>query len=298
MSLLTEEYIEEYNKNGVIVIENIFTNNEILNTRIEFHKQLEKMDINHNNILLGIDKPPSEYRIKGKPSRIFYADWKLKLHLDHKIYSTMKDLLINQYNTNNKQINPFGYFNDILPYIDRVCYRLPDHIRAEGGLSLHLDRNPLYPFEKLKKWKPIQAFITLTDQYNEGLHVIKGFHNIIDDYFKNNEEVKNNLSGGEFYRMNSKSYYNLQQKLEPIYAPAGSLVIWDNRLPHSTGDNFISNDSREVIYCGWIPNIELNKKYYENELINIKLNIPPPAYIDNLGEVDRNWSIGSFPPFF
>ena len=34
----------------------------------------------------------------------------------------------------------------MLLYIDRVCYRLPDSVQAEGGLGLHLDRNPLDPY--------------------------------------------------------------------------------------------------------------------------------------------------------
>ena len=54
-------------------------------------------------------------------------------------------------NGNKEDFNhPFGYANDILASIDRVCWRLPDIIRAEGGLELHLDRNSF------------QAFVTLT----------------------------------------------------------------------------------------------------------------------------------------
>lgn len=53
-----------------------------------------------------------------------------------------------------------------------TAYRLPDHIQAEGGLGLHLDRNPYDPYllcptvtKKLLKYRPIQSWIGLTDHY-------------------------------------------------------------------------------------------------------------------------------------
>jgi hypothetical protein len=48
-----------------------------------------------------------------------------------------------------------------------VHWRLPDIIKQEGDLSGYFDRNPYDPYlmksGDLKKWKPIQAFVSLTD---------------------------------------------------------------------------------------------------------------------------------------
>lgn len=80
--------------------------------------------------------------------------------------------------------HPFGPTSDLLLFLDGCQYRLPDSIRAEGGLGLHLDRNPVDPFldhckKKMSKWRPIQSWIALTDQFGcdcGGLRVVRGFH--------------------------------------------------------------------------------------------------------------------------
>lgn len=80
------------------------------------------------------------------------------------------------------------------------------------------------------------------------------------------------------------SHISLGKKLEPIMAPRGSLVCWDNRLPHATCSKLAGYDTREVVYVGWLPNIELNKKYAKQQLINIKTNNPPESYL-----ADKDW---------
>ena len=87
---------------------------------------------------------------------------------------------------------------------------------------------------------------------------------------------------GEFYRMNHQNHTKLQKLCQPvsIYIPAGSLVLWDNRLPHSTCNDLISDDTREVVYTGFLPNIPLNIKYATKQwdLYNKKL---PPSYLSS-----------------
>ena len=85
----------------------------------------------------------------------------------------------------NKFERPLGFSDDVLPCIDRICYRLPDHIRREGGLGLHIDRNPYHPY-KTDRFRPIHSFISLTDHYDfqsGGLQLIDKFHNEYDEYF-------------------------------------------------------------------------------------------------------------------
>lgn len=114
--------------------------------------------------------------------------WKLRdIHLHENVVNTMHDLLSATF-LNPDLISTFPrpsplLSDDVFAYIDRVCYRLPNIIRNEKGLGLHLDRHPTMPFAHIKKWRPIQAFVTLTDHWGGatgGLQVVPGFHTNYD----------------------------------------------------------------------------------------------------------------------
>ena len=298
--LLTDQLLEDFDRDGVIVVEDVFSPEEIANIRDNFHQQLKIMGIDHEKVLSGEANMIGNARIKSDISRIFYNKWKIDAHLDKKVYEITKKLLMKTYgddnNDNFKHI--YGKFNDILCYIDRVCYRLPDHIREEGGLGLHMDYNPKDPYllssGGQKKWRPIQSFIALTDHYSGdsgGLKVVKGFHKKVDEYFKGLKVNDGEMERGEFYRMNN-GHDKLQKECQPLIIPAGSLVLWDSRLPHATTKKFNSYDSREVIYNGFLPNIKLNVEYVKKQAKNIISKIAPPAYNEIDGEIcDRNWNI-------
>lgn len=298
--LLTEEHLEEFNRDGIIVIEDVFSLDEVTTIRDKFHQQLSTIGIDHEKILSGEVQMDNNARIKSDVSRIFYNKWKLDAHLDKKVYEITKKLLLKTYGDDANEVftHPYGKFDDILCYIDRVCYRLPDHIREEGGLGLHMDYNPKDPYLRSsggqKKWRPIQSFISLTDHYSGdsgGLKVVKGFHKQCDEYFKDLKVGDGEIEAGEFFRMNN-GHARLHKECQPIIVPAGSLVLWDNRLPHATTKKFNGYDSREVIYNGFLPNININVKYVKKQLIHIMKNIAPPAYQQiNNETVDRDWDI-------
>lgn len=186
---------------------------------------------------------------------------------------------------------------------DRVCYRLPDYINKEGGLALHLDRNPLDPFllqcGGADKFRPLQGFICLTDHYDGGqggLKVVPGFHKVVDDYFSPNQvsaEVREQCLGhkGEFFRMGGKSYAKLQRQLENVYAPRGSMVLWDYRLPHATSDRLDGGDSREVVYLGFLPSVDINEKLVAKQRKDIEKNVYPQHGPQGLPRADRDWEV-------
>ncbi len=118
---------------------------------------------------------------------------------------------------------------------------------------------------------------------------MKGFHNQFDDFFS--KDVNKNTWGesGEFYRMTSKSYAKVQQQLETLQIPAGSLVVWDNKLPHATTAKLKGYDSREVIYLSYIPNVPLNIQYWKKQKENFQKNEAPPSY-NNGSKVDKSES--------
>ena len=288
-SLLKQEHINQFLEDGYCCIENVLSEEEINNARNAFHEELLKYDINHNNILNGIDKPPVDIRKKSNVSNMFYAKFKFDLQINERMYSTWKTLM----NTVTKEY-PLGYHDDVIPYFDRVCYRLPDHIREEGGLGLHLDRLPgPNGFKNIKFYRPIQGFLALTDHYGDesgGLKLVTKFHNEFDLFFKG--KFDNNTETGQFFRMGGKSYEKLQRRCRAIVIHAGSFVMWDNRLPHSTCSKLTNFDSREVIYMSYIPNVPLNVSYNKQQMENFLHNKKPPAYIgsDN-STIDRNYDI-------
>ena len=289
--MLTNDQIEEYKRTGLLIIENVLTEKEIDTARQGLHDQLHMYGIDHDKVLSGeqiLDEGP---RLKSTASKIFYSKWKMDVHLNEKVYRCMKQLMEATYQTDGIKgfEHPFGLSSDILACIDRVCWRVPDIIRAEGGLELHIDRNPFDPYllkhNGLKKWRPIQAFVTLTDSYGSdsgGLRVVPGFHHEIDAYFTKSKPATE--SDGEFYRLNSLSHVSLARKLQPIMAPRGSLVCWDNRLPHATCAKLSGTDTREVVYVGWMPNIPLNKSYAQNQLLGIRANKSNDSHF-----ADRDW---------
>jgi len=237
------------------------------------------MDIHHDDIMKGIDQPPADIRSKSKVAHVFYAEWKIKAMLDYRVYQLSKSLMNNTFSsskTSNYE-HPFHASNDVIPYIDKICYRLPDHIRAEGGLGLHIDMNPIDRF-KTHRYRPIQSFISLTDHYDSthgGLQLIPNFH-------------------GEFIRLHSKKYAKLHQMVQTVIVRRGSVVYWDNRLPHKTCELLEVDDSREVIYFSYLPNVSYNIEYLKKQYDHIKKNILPPSFClsdDMKIAADRNWSL-------
>lgn len=277
--------IEHFKTYGYVVIQ-IFDPEEIIELRKEFHKTLLELGIDHDAIITGNAEPPPESRGKSSVSDIFYPEWKLKAQMDNRIYNVYLDLMHNTFSSGKTPgyEHPLGASDDILPYIDRVCYRLPDHIRCEGGLKLHIDRNPTSPYNALK-FRPIQSFIALVDHYGNksgGLQLVPKFHQEYTKYFT--DKIEKSVyckSGGEFFRMHGRNHDKIRSRLETISIPAGSVVFWDNRLPHATCEQFESIDSREVIYFSYLPAVELNKAYYLKQMDNINAGIRPPAYDDN-----------------
>jgi hypothetical protein len=296
--MLNDKHIDQFKEQGYTIIENILTPEQVILTRTELHNVLKnKCGIDHDQIINFIDPPPDNSRIKSNVANIFYSKFKLDIQINESMYLIWKELI-------EKTIDefPLGSHSDVIPYIDRICYRLPDSIREEGGLDLHLDRRPGHNFlSNIKKYRPVQGFVTLTDHYGEnsgGLRLVKGFHKQFDEFFSKDSNKNNWGESGEFFRMHSKSYTKIQNQLETLNISAGSLVLWDNRLPHATCQKLKGYDSREVIYLSYIPNVPLNIKYSQEQKANFKANIQPPSYLTepNLF-VDRDYPIEDLTEF-
>jgi len=246
--MLTEEQLQQFRKDGVLVVENILTAEEI-----EEYRTKLRQDVPYCLPL----KDELEYSDKRKfLENSFYYVWKLELQAKSNIYNIFKQLYL-------ENADMYGTdYDNVLPFIDRIGIRYPDNIYREGGLNLHVDKPGL-------KYRPIQGFVTLTDQTTKnhgGLQLIKGFY----------QKHTNHQS---IYDSNLKNNRYLLNKLSDIKPKAGSMVIWDYRLPHKTNEYFDSNDTREVVYLSWIPNTKQNKKYHKDQYNNMMNGLPPPDFI-------------------
>lgn len=70
----------------------------------------------------------------------------------------------------------------------------------------------------------------------------------------------------------------------PLNIPAGSVVYWDNHLPHATCRKLTSRDSREVFLFSYIPDIPLNRDYYKRQQEHKAAGLQPPAFYKGKGK--------------
>ena len=255
--MIFEDQINKFKQDGYIVISNVLNENEIGYFRNCFHNELNAIGYNYNQIISYGNYFGVNFANKREDlANSFYYYWKMELQASDKIYQIYKKLILE-----TKDMYDIKECTDVLPFIDRMGLRFPDHIYAEGGLNLHLDKLGV-------KFRPIQGFLSLTDQTTNkhgGLQLVKGFHN-------------QNNSHSQTIQMNLKSNQYLMDSLTDIKVKAGSLVLWDYRLPHKTNGKFTSNDTREVIYMSYIPNTKQNKEYLQAQWNNFLNSIPPPDF--------------------
>merc|ERR1711976_665564 len=56
------------------------------------------------------------------------------------------------------------------------------------------------------------------------------------------------------------------KRVEHIPVPAGSAVLWDNRIPHANAYKNMSDQTRIVIYCSFLPDVGINREYAKKQL--------------------------------
>jgi len=271
----------EFHSDGVMVFEGVLTPQEVQHARDSLHQNLQDRGVHH------LSPDSSGGRLKSAASNLFYPGWKvLGVHLHPKVVERVQALHEATYLSHDPDMvaaypRPFPVLsNTLYPFLDRVCYRLPDCIQAQGGLGLHIDNRPSLDLATLKKWRPIQGFVALTDHFTAqhgGLKVVRGFHRQFDDFF---QDYDGPVEAGEFFRMTSVKYAKLQRQCQFVYAPAGSLVCWDNRTPHATCDVLSGHDSREVVYASFLPDCDLNRHYAREQWRALTQRQPPPAFLD------------------
>jgi len=297
---LDEKQIQSFREQGYIVIPNVLTAEEIIETRQAFHETLRKNGVDANNLetTAGNLRELSTTGGAGGVLDIFYAHWKLKICEHPNVFSVISQLWNATWSSGNDKLypHPHGQFDPKRGhfYINRVCFRVPDHIAKthkkskktlQRCLAPHLDCCPLDLFGTSKKyehievptfrrWRPIQMFVALTDNDEEntgGFECVPGFHKEFENYFRKKsvkareESKKDTVCVGEFCRLLPKEDEEILKRFTHVPYQAGSAVLWDWRIPHANARYNRSKRPREVIYTGFLPDVPINRAYAKDQ---------------------------------
>ena len=218
--------------------------------------------------------------------------------------STMEDWQRHQY-------GPFDPSKAYV-YIDRIGYRLPTQLALElgkkqqqppeqqqsnnkkkskqrplqRGLTPHLDCCPDTfddPPETKSKWRPIQCFVALTDALHPnhgGLEAAKGFHRHFRQWQRPPTVTKRATFPapciGEYTHIRPTEDAHVMEQVQHVPVPAGSVVMWDTRIPHANAYRHDGETPRAVVYTSFLPaDIAINQQYAQEQLRKWQRGILP-----------------------
>ena len=360
---LTEEQINEYLVEGVLVVENVLTCAEIQQSLDGFQTTLDRCGVNKkslNVVAAGNTNDWDEESAKafsnlsstngsGGVLDLFYEDWKMCIATHPKLWTITKQLWKSAYDydrdenesCDEKEMpskeslsqdvqykwHPYGSSIDYdkgYMYIDRIGCRLPSKLAQELGdhyvnseiqkkkarsiqrsLTPHLDCCPdtIHDIQTKSKWRPIQCFISLTDNLEPntgGFEACKGFHRTFDDWVKNRQATvmhdKSTIPPpciGEYTHMRPKEDWDIYKQMQHVPGiKAGSAVFWDNRIPHANSYKHHGPKPRIVVYCSFLPDIELNRRYVQKQLRDYQSGILPKDQWNHINDGEDNQKEG------
>lgn len=313
--MLSEALLDEFDARGVVVVPNVLSPCEVAECRALFHEYLLLHDVNIENLIkTGCNlRELSSTGGSGGVLDVFYEDWKLKVNEHYNVVGAMQQLWGHTYGGHRElYAHPYGAFdcNRGYMYIDRVCFRVPDTISSlhsiskkktlQRSLTPHLDCCPhkLYSSNtenKIPKWRPIQAFIALTDTLEKdqgGFEACPGLHKEFDEWISrrpptkiidtNGQQIESEPPCvGEFTPIRPREDAEIISRFEHVPCRAGDMVCWDYRIPHGNSKRNNTDIVREAIYVGLLPAVEMNKVYALNQLHDfVNGNVPKDQWHD------------------
>ncbi|CEG35744.1 Phytanoyl-CoA dioxygenase [Plasmopara halstedii] len=299
---LTDEQIQTFIENGVLVVPNILTPDEVAAARHGLHAELAKYDVLHDNLKeTGRNlKKLSSTGGAGGILDLFYPSWRLKVAEHDRIFAAMTDLWQATYANNSSDFqHPFGKFNGKrgYMYINRVCYRVPDAISKRFGakksrpmqrsLTPHWDCCPIKMYDSGKatpRWRPIQCITVLTSNTEPntgGFECVPGFHKEFANYALKQQDLgledsyRSQVCLGDFSPLRMQEDRAVIDRYQHISCEAGSVIFFDWRLPHANSYKHIGQIPREVIYTGFLPDTLMNREYVKEQLRRYQARLVP-----------------------
>ena len=172
----------------------------------------------------------------------------------------------------------------------------------QRSLTPHLDCCPdtFYSSEHKNKFRPIQCMVSLTDNLEPntgGFEAVKGFHHEFAGWRNSRQpSLVKTAEGqqtipppclGEYTHIRPKEDSDVFQRVQHIPVRAGDIILWDNRLPHSNAYKHTSSEPRSVIYCSFLPDVTVNRKYVESQLQDyLALRQPGDQWIEESNKAE------------
>lgn len=70
------------------------------------------------------------------------------------------------------------------------------------------------------------------------------------------------------------------KKICHVPCKAGSVVVWDTRIPHSNSRRNDSEKNRAVVYASFLPDVPINHRYVTKQLNDYKqMRIPTDQWV-------------------
>ena len=174
----------------------------------------------------------------------------------------------------------------------------------QRSLTPHLDCCPDKLFGNELKWRPIQCFVSLTSNTESntgGFEAAKGFHREFDAWAKTRSPssitkrvppkgIRTKLTFpapcvGAYTHIRPKEDADVMERVQHVPVKAGSVVFWDNRIPHANAYRHDGDEARSVVYCSFLPDVPLNRKYARRQLQKLQRGIHPnDQWINEEGE--------------
>jgi ectoine hydroxylase-related dioxygenase (phytanoyl-CoA dioxygenase family) len=338
--MLSEEQIETFLESGYLVVENVLTSLELEAATLGLRRTLLRHGVDTENLRATGHhlKELSSTNGSGGVLDLFYDEWKLDVSTHPKLFSLTTQLWKAAYchhgeardevsDCDTCKWHPYGAFDPSIGYsfIDRIGFRIPTQLAEELGadvtfngeqptkmtkkrptpiqrsLTPHLDCCPDNLFNDKAKWRPIQCFVSLTDNLREntgGFEVARGgfhkrFHKwaaerpptTITKKESSGERITISIAApcvGEYAHIRPKEDRDVMQSVQHVPVAAGSAVLWDNRLPHANAYRHTGIDPRCVVYCSFLPAVPINKQYVAKQLENWKQGRQPTDQWINL----------------
>ena len=142
--------------------------------------------------------------------------------------------------------------------------------------------------------------VSLTDNLEPntgGFEAVKGFHHEFARWRNSRQPgLVQTAEGqqeipppclGEYTHIRPKEDSDVFQRVQHIPVRAGDIILWDNRLPHSNAYKHTGSEPRSVIYCSFLPDVVVNRKYVESQLQDyLALRKPGDQWIEESNKAE------------
>lgn len=337
MRTLSEEEINAFLQDGVLVVDDVLSPHEADDALSSLEETLKKHGVHS---LSAEDESSarafstlSSTNGSGGVLDLFYEPWKLSIATNETLFKMTQQLWATAYCHEGEsrdslpddevyRWHPYEKFDTDrgYAYLDRVGYRLPTQLAQDIGdrinperkkkarslqrsLTPHLDCCPDTLYDDAVKWRPIQCFVSLTENLEKntgGFEAARGFHREFEEWRKHRKPTQVRQKGatgtvaevcvpapciGQYTHIRPKEDREVMERVAHVPVRKGSAVFWDNRTPHANAYRHTGRHPRAVVYCSFLPDVELNRRYVKKQLEDFLQGKPPR---DQWNQMDQN----------